>query len=112
MYIQYISIERNDKMTEEYTRSKDINISLAIDYKFKKIFGDLDGIRRLEALISIYFDIPYNEVKGKINILNSEKRINFKNQTRTISDVYLRLELISGNIRVDIEVSNKKLSYL
>ena len=64
----------------------------------------------MEALIALYFDIPYDLVKGNITILNGEKRKNSKNEKEGSSDVYLKLELESGNTRVDIEVSDIKLS--
>ena len=87
-----------------------INIPLAFDYKFKKVFGDNDDIDCLEALIALYFDIPYESVKGKVTILDGEKRKNRIKQKGGKSDIYLRLELQSGNTRIDIEVSDTKLS--
>ena len=33
------------------------NIPLAYDYKFKKVFGDNDGIKRVEEFIRLYFNL-------------------------------------------------------
>ena len=87
-----------------------MNIPLAFDYKFKKVFGDNDGIERLEAFIAQYFNIAYKEVHGNITILNGEKRKNSKKEKGGSTDVYLKLELQSGNTRIDLEVSDIKLS--
>ncbi len=59
-----------------------INIPLAFDYKFKKMFGDNDNIERLETLICLYFELKKEDVHGKIRILNNENLIeNRKNRT-------------------------------
>ena len=96
-------------MTEEKNKIENI-IPLSFDYKFKKVFGDNDAIDRLEVIISIIFNIPIQDIKGKITILNSEKLIESKNEKKGAMDVYLKLRLESGYERVDIEVSDKKLS--
>ena len=94
---------KNDKVEENL-------IPLSYDYKFKKLFGDNDAVDRLEQIISLYFQLPIEEVKGNINILNSEKLTEEKKKKKGAMDIYLRLQLKSGNERVDIEVSDKKLS--
>ena len=86
------------------------NIPLAFDYKFKKVFGDSEAIERLEQLISLFFELPINDVKGNIHILNNEKLKKYNNEKGGVSDVYLRLDLITGSERINIEVRSKKLS--
>ena len=88
------------------------NIPLAFDHKFKKVFGDSDAIERLEELISLFFELPINDVKGNISILNNEKLRNYNEEKGGATDVYLKLNLVTGNERIDIEVSNKKLSQI
>ena len=83
-------------------------VPLSIDLLFKKVFGNNDAIKRLEALLSIYFNAPYEELKGNVKVLNSEKRIKNKNSKRQSVDVLALVELISGTTRVNIEVNLKE----
>ena len=85
-------------------------ILLSFDYKFKKMFGDNDAIDRLEVIISIIFDLPVEDIKGKISILNGEKLVESENEEKGRMDVYLRLQLKVGYERIDIQVSDRKLS--
>ena len=83
-------------------------VPLSIDLLFKKVFGNNDAIKRLEALLSIYFNAPYEELKGNVKVLNSEKRIKNKNSKRQSVDVLALVELVSGTTRVNIEVNLKE----
>ena len=85
-------------------------ILLSFDYKFKKMFGDNDAIDRLEVIISIIFDLPVEDIKGKISILNGEKLVESENEKKGRMDVYLRLQLKTGYERIDTQVSDRKLS--
>ena len=74
------------------------------------MFLDSERIEKLETLVSLLFNIPYNIIKGNINILNNEKLTNSKKQKKGAMDVYFNLTLLNGNYRIDIEVSSKILS--
>ena len=83
-------------------------IPLEIDLLFKKVFGDNDGIRRLEGLVSILLQVPYEEVKGNVIVLNGEKRINNKRSKRQSVDVIAEVTITTGTIRLNVEVNLKK----
>ena len=100
----------NQVLDEELKRDiEENNIPAAMDVKFKKLFGDNDGIERLETFISIYFDLPLEVVKGNVTVLNSEKVKDYNKERGGAMDVYLGLRLPDHKERVDIEVSNEVL---
>lgn len=78
-------------------------IPLSYDLIFKKVFGDSENIENLETLISIYFNIKKEDVHGNIEILNTEKRIRYRNDKRQAMDILIKL----GNTVINIEVNNK-----
>lgn len=86
------------------------NIPMASDVKFKKMFGDNDGIERLEMFISLFFDLPIGKVKGNVTVLNNEKTKDYKIEHGGEMDVYLSLRLPDHSKRIDIEVSNNILT--
>ena len=53
-------------------------IPLCYDLLFKKMFGSNEEIGRLENLLSLYFNIPIEELKGRVRVINNEKLINQK----------------------------------
>lgn len=83
-------------------------IPLTNDLLCKKVFGDIDGIRRLEGFISTYFNVPYEEVKGNVKILESEKRNKRINDKRQSVDIIAEIELINKKFRLNIEMNLKK----
>ena len=101
------------KIKEENKKEKiykiEDNVPMASDVKFKKMFGDNDGIERLEMFISIFFDLPLETVKGNVTVLNSEKTKDYRKERVGAMDVYLSLRLTDHNERIDIEVSNEIL---
>ena len=68
-------------MIEEKIETKKI-IPLGYDRAFKKIFGDNEAIERVEAFLAEYLNIPCEDIKGKVTILNEEKRVATKNSKR------------------------------
>ena len=88
------------------TKDKDFNIPLSFDVKFKRMFADEVNIHKLETLVSILFNIPYEDIKGNIVILNNEKLTNFKKNKKGAMDLYFKLTLLNGSAKIDIEVSN------
>ena len=80
-------------------------IPLGFDRCFKKIFGDNDAIERVEAFLSTYLDIPYEDIKGKVTVLNEEKRVATKNSKRGAVDVLTDLNLDDNKKRVNIELN-------
>lgn len=83
-------------------------VPLENDLLFKKVFGDIDGIRRLEGFIASYFNVPYSEVKGNVRILESEKRIQRKSDKRQSVDIVAEVELISKKFKLNIEMNLKE----
>ncbi|MCI8778989.1 MAG: hypothetical protein HFI87_07560, partial [Bacilli bacterium] len=54
-------------------------VPIKCDMVFKKMWGDPDNLDRLAALLSIILKIPYEKIKGNIEIIESEKRVtNYK----------------------------------
>lgn len=86
---------------------KNFIIPMTDDLMFKKMWGDPNGIRRAEALVSILLGIPYELVKGNLEIVETEKRIKNKNEKRQRSDVLLKIKL-SINEKVNLEMNLRK----
>jgi predicted transposase/invertase (TIGR01784 family) len=81
-------------------------MELGSDRLFKKVFGDNNGISRLEALIAACFKANYDEVKGNVKVLNSEKRINHKEDKRQEMDIVAEIQINNGlNTIINIEVN-------
>lgn len=91
-------------MIEEKIKNRTI-IPLGFDRCFKKIFGDNDAIERVEAFLAEYLNIPYEDIKGKVTILNEEKRVATKNSKRGAVDVIADLNLDDDRKRVNIELN-------
>ena len=77
-------------------------ISLTFDPIFTNIFNNEEKIYILEDFISIYFDIPINDVIGNLKILS--RKIN-KNKLEASKEVDLLLSL--NGIKINIELSNR-----
>lgn len=83
-------------------------VPLTNDLLLKKVFGDIDGIKRLEGFISSYFNVPYEEVKGNVRIIESGKRNKRINDKRQEVDVIAEVELINETFRLNIEMNLRK----
>ena len=106
---KYVSCMNKSKEEIKIEKKEFFNIPLAFDYKFKKMFSDVNNINRLEYLISFLFEIPYNLIKGNIKILSNEQLVSFKNQKKGLMDIKLHLILPNQKIIVDLEITNKIL---
>ena len=84
------------------------NIPAAMKDKFKVLFGDNNGIERVEAFISIYFDLPMEKVKGNVIILN-DKDIDNNNKKIGVMNIFLFLKIPYCNKIVNIKASNEVL---
>ena len=104
--IHYVRKEKF--MTQVKKLPKGKIVPLKNDLLFKKVFGDIDGIKRLEGFIASYFNVPYNEVKGNVRILESEKRIQRKSDKRQSVDIIVEVELISKKFKLNIEMNLKE----
>ena len=97
-----------------------VYIPLCYDLLFKKMFGSNDGIERLENLLSLYFNIPVSDLRGRVQVINSEKRINNKYEKRQVFDILAKIELINNNEKINIEINlsnsvgllNRNISYI
>ena len=78
-------------------------IPLTFDPIFTSIFNNEENICILEDFISIYFDIPINEVIGNIKILS--RKLNKNNKLEASKEVDLLLSL--NGIKINIELSNR-----
>ena len=105
-YVSYINKSKEEIKNE---KKEFFNIPLAFDYKFKKMFSDMNNIRRTEYFISLFFDIPYSLVKGNVKILNNEQLTSFEHQKKGLMDIKLDLILPNQNLIIDLEITNKSL---
>ena len=90
----------------------EIFVPLSCDLMFKKVFGDNENIERLEALLSLYLNIPIEVLHGNVTIVNNKKRLKQQDEKRQEVDLLANIELINGRERINIEVNknyNKKL---
>lgn len=84
-------------------------IPLSYDLMFKKVFGDSEKIERLELLLSIYFNIPIELLRGNVVIINNEQNVKKENDKRKSVDILLKVELVTGKERINIEVNRSRL---
>ena len=80
-------------------------IPLKDDFLFKKVFGEDEGIERLEGFLSMYFHVPINEIKGKVKILNGDFRKEKPFSKDQKVDVKANVELGIGELMINIEVN-------
>ena len=98
IYIGVIKIKIIEK-----TLNKGEIIPLTFDPMFTSIFNNEENICILEDFISIYFDIPINEVIGNLKILS--RKLNKNNKLEASKEVDLLLSL--NGIKINIELSNR-----
>lgn len=80
-------------------------ITMGFDPLFKKMFGDTNNTNKAAALIGIFLNIPYNEVKDRVEILNNQKIKKSKNEKYQEQDVLVHVKLTSGNQDVNLEAN-------
>lgn len=79
-------------------------IPMTYDIVFKKVWGDPEGIKRLTLLLSICLGIPYEELLGNIEIIESEKRNRRKKEKIQKNDIVVKVKL-SYNSKINIELN-------
>ena len=97
-------------------------VPISCDMVFKKMWGDPDNIDRLSALLSIILRIPYDKLKGNVEIIESEKRVTKQkekiNRCDVVAKVRIRslgkvnLEMNLGFDKTDLERNLGFISYL
>ena len=84
-------------------------VPIKCDKAFKKMFGDRSGISRLEGLLSIYLDIPYNELKGNVEIKKKKKRVNQEKEKKQSYDILAKIIFnVDNKINLEMNVKNYK----
>lgn len=80
-------------------------IPISCDMVFKKMWGDPDNINRLSALLSIIFDIPYEKLKDRVEIIDADKRITTKDEKRQIFDILAKVKLsLLGKVNLEMNI--------
>lgn len=79
-------------------------IPMTYDLIFKKMWGDPNGIDRLSILLSKILNIPYNVLKNNVELIDTEKRINKKDDKFQKNDILVHINL-SINEKVNIEMN-------
>ncbi len=75
------------------------------DRAFKKIFGNNEKPERLEAFLSVYLNIPFEDIKGTVTIIDSERRINTYNSKRETMDIIADTLIEDDKYRINIEIN-------
>ena len=84
-------------------------IPMTCDMVFKKMWGDPDNVDRLSALLSIILDIPYQELKGNVEIIESEKRITNNLEKNQKLDVLAKIMLnVLGKVNLEMNIGFDK----
>jgi hypothetical protein len=60
------------------TKEQNKIIPMTDDLMFKKVWGDPDGIQRTEYIASVLLGIQIEKLKGKVEVLETEKRLKSK----------------------------------
>ena len=69
------------------------------------MWGDPDNADRLSALLSIILDIPYETLKGKVEVIESEKRITRKDEKVQRYDVLAKVNLnFLGKVNLEMNI--------
>ena len=89
---------------QKETKAKEF-ITMGFDPLFKKMFGDTNYTNKAAAIIGLFLNIPYNEVKDRVEILNNQKIKKNKNEKYHEQDVLVHVKLVSGNQYVNLEAN-------
>lgn len=92
-------------MNEVMQERKQNFITMGFDPLFKKMFGDTNYTNKAAAIIGLFLNIPYNEVKDRVEILNNQKIKKSKNEKYQEQDILVHVKLISGNQYVNLEAN-------
>ena len=87
-------------MTTEKNKTK--LMDLTYDFMFKAVFGNETNMKALTLLISNYFKIDFNEIEGKVRIMNSELLKNDKKDKKKCVDIIVE---INDNEILNIEMN-------
>lgn len=94
---------------------------LGWDGLFKKVYGNENKPENLEMLLSLFFNIPFEELKNKTEILNNDKILENYDDKKQSQDVVLKVFLndeenlvnLEANIHgFDQDVINRNISYI
>ena len=66
---------------------------LGWDGLFKKVYGNENKPENLEMLLSLFFNIPFEELKNKTEILNNDKILENYDDKKQSQDVVLKVFL-------------------
>ena len=80
-------------------------ITMGFDPLFKKMFGDMNYTNKAAAIIGIFLNIPYDEVKDRVEILTNQKIKKSKNEKYQEQDVLIHVKLTSGNQYINLEAN-------
>lgn len=92
-------------MNEVTQKRKQNFITMGFDPLLKKMFGDTNYTNKAAAVIGLFLNIPYNEVKDRVEILNNQKIKKSKNEKYQEQDILVHVKLISGNQYVNLEAN-------
>ena len=84
-------------------------IPMFCDKVFKKVWGDPDNVDRLTFLLSIVLKIPFKELKGHVQILESEKRIDNIRQKVERNDIIAKI-IFPLPTKLNVEMNRGKFS--
>lgn len=80
-------------------------IPIVVDYVFTNIFNNPNRIILLENFLSCYLEIPVNELKGKVKLLNRNLILEHKRKANKQVDLLVD---IKGE-KINIEMQNQML---
>lgn len=84
-------------------------VPIRCDKVFKKMWGDPDNINRLSALLSIILKIPYEKIKGNVEIIESEKRVTNHHEKLNRCDVVAKVKICSlGKVNLEMNLGLDK----
>ena len=78
---------------------------MGFDPLFKKMFGDTNYTNKAAALIGIFLNIPYDEIKDRVEILNNQKIKKSKKEKDQEQDVLVHVKLKSGYQFINLEAN-------
>ncbi|MCM1371152.1 MAG: Rpn family recombination-promoting nuclease/putative transposase [Clostridium sp.] len=84
-------------------------VPMYVDIVFKKIWGDPDNTNRLSFLLSKVLNIPYEDLKGNVEIIESEKKLKNIKEKRQRNDIVARITF-PKKIKVNLEMNNNGIN--
>ena len=80
-------------------------IVMGFDPVFKKIFGDVNYTNKAAALVGIFLNVPFEEIRDRVDILHNEKKKVNKKDKLQEQDVLLHVRLGSGSQFINLEAN-------